>query len=389
MRRFAVSLAAGRGYGKGDRMNLQAVIVANSFGAGLMVMLLVCAGKNIRRYDVSEKIFYSLIWATICLCVLETASFCIDGQSFAGARAINIGLNFLLYTTNIVFVFLWTVYTDYKLYGDMARIRRRSAVLVLPALCVLAMLLVNLFQPVVFSVSADNVYARTRLALVPYGVSFFYLAYGEVLIYRNSNNAKRYLFVPSVIFILPIVIGSVVQLLFYGLSVTWAALSVSMVSIYLNVQGEFSAVDPLSGVRTRQYMDDYLHRKGDGKHALTGAMIDLDHFKSINDRFGHRTGDEALRSFGRILRTVADSDDLVARYGGDEFVILRRGSDPAEIEGLIHRLETGVTQFNATSGEPFTLSFSYGLSSYEPKKDTIDGFLEAMDTAMYGAKFKR
>lgn len=161
-------------------MNLQAITIANSFGAGLMVMLLVCVGKNIRRYDVAEKIFYALIWATISLCVLETLSFFVDGKAFPGARALNTGINFLLYATNIIFVYLWTIYTDYKLFASEKRIRRFYGYVAIPALCVLAMLVVNLFRPVIFSISADNVYSRTGLTVVPYCVSFLYLAYAEI-----------------------------------------------------------------------------------------------------------------------------------------------------------------------------------------------------------------
>ncbi len=370
-------------------MNLQAVIVANSFAVVLMVMLLVCAGKSLRRDLLSEKIFYGMIWATISLALTECLSFVLDGRTFPGARTICVICNELLFGINIIFCYLWILYVDYKLFEDMDRIRKRYGVLALPAAAVVIMLIINIFTPVLFSVSKENIYSRTPLTVICYVVSFFYLAYAEILIYTNRHNAKRYLFMPSVIFLFPILAGAIVQMLFYGISVTWATVSISMVSIYLNVQGEFSAVDSLSGVYTRQYLDSYficIAGRRRQKKVLAGIMIDLDRFKSINDTYGHQAGDQAIRDIGKILRLSCSSEDVIARYGGDEFVIIGPPHKNMDMQRRIGIIEDNFAKYNNSGLMPYKLMFSYGCSYYYPDKDTIDDFLRRMDMSMYENK---
>jgi len=370
-------------------MNLPAIIIANVFGITLMVMLLVSARDNIRRNDFGERIFYDMIWATIALCFIEMLSFLIDGQLFPGARVLAIILNSFLYTINITFVYLWTLYVDFKLYGDMDRIRKRNPFTAIPALIVLVLIIVNLFTPTLFSISDANVYTRTPLVSISYLVSFGYIIYAEVLISTTDSTARRYLFLPSIIFVLPLLAASVIQMLFYGLSITWAALSISMVSIYINIQCEFSAIDPLSGVYTRQYLDGYLKKSAAKHQQLVGLMIDLDRFKEINDRYGHQAGDDAIRNVGQILRHACRLDDLIARYGGDEFVILRQRDDDASPDGLASAIAEEFHRFNASAGTAYKLHFSSGCSVFDPAHDSLDDFLKKMDDSMYVEKRRR
>lgn len=370
-------------------MNLQAVYTANGIGIVLMIMLLIHARNTLRPNAPAERIFRAMCRAALTLCVLESLSFCLDGRTFPHARGILTLLSVLLYIINIAAVFSWTLYVDYKLFEDSQRIRRRGRVLILPALAVLVMAAANLFTPVFFQITAANRYARTRLAFLPFLVSFSYLVYAEILIYTNRNNTRRYLFFPSILFLVTLIAASILQALFYGVSLMWVALAISLVSVYINVQCEFSSVDALSGVYTRQYLDSHLRqitaaRTADG--SVAGVMIDLDRFKSINDTFGHLAGDQAIQAAGRILRGASSRTDLVARYGGDEFVILTDIHGPGDTDALIRRITDGFRRFNESGGAPYHLSFSVGTSVFSPSRETTDDFLKAMDMAMYENK---
>ena len=372
-------------------MDLKAIIISNGFGITLMAMLLVCSRRNIRRGDPAERIFGWMMWLTAALCAMEMLSFIIDGKQFFGARPLIYAVNSLLYSVNVMFVYLWVQYIDYKLFEDTSRLKKRNILLAAPGLAVLIMVLVNLFTPVIFTVSPDNVYSRTPLTIFTFAVSFFYLAYSELVIYTNRNNAQRYLFLPSVIFILPILVCSVIQMLFYGISIIWAALSISVVSVYINVQCGFSSVDSLSGVYTRQYLDDYLQRiTGERRDtSLAGLMIDMDRFKEINDTLGHQAGDAAIRDFGHLLRQTADSRDVVARYGGDEFVVIRENAAESSIAGLAEEVRINVDRFNESGQRPYRLAYSQGIGCYVPGRGSLDDFLRSMDVAMYECKKKR
>jgi diguanylate cyclase (GGDEF)-like protein len=373
-------------------MNLPEITIVNGIGIMMMVMLRISARHSFARVDFAGRIFHSLIWATMILCALETASFYIDGKSFPMGRPLNLLLNALLFLFNAAFSFSWTMYVDYKLFGSAERIRRIYPRLFIPAAAVIVMSLLNLFVPLLFSVSQDNVYSRRPLNALTYLVSFFYLIYGEILIYRNQKKADRYLFLPSIGFILPLFAGTIIQFLFYGISTIWISLAVSLTFLYINVQSAYSSIDALSGLYTRQYLDHYLGQRSNltsGDRVTAGIMMDLDRFKEINDSCGHLAGDRAIREVGEILRTCAGRSDICARYGGDEFVILKAVRKEDEIRGTIDRIEDRIRAFNAAAAEPYRLSISYGCALFDPDTDDEDSFLRKIDEAMYLNKRKK
>lgn len=371
-------------------MNIIAILVANGFGIANMIMLLLSSKGTIEKKTFSDKIFISLIWVTIVLCAIEASTFLVDGKTFYGARALNIILNCLLFSINIVFVFLWTLYIDYKLFKDIERIKKRWWIIALPSFVVLAAVIVTPFYPIIFNVTADNVYQRTIYTYIPFIVSFCYLAYGEILIYSNRNNARSYMLAPSFIFLLPLIVGSVTQMFVYGVSLTWASLSISMVSLYINIHGNASHVDQLSGVYNRTYWEGDIKKMArkakTNKKMLVGILIDVDNFKVINDKYGHQTGDEAIRNIGRILRNTASKNDFVARYGGDEFIIMREVDSEKDVVSFLDHLENNILNHTIDQKLPYKLDFSYGYSFYENDTDTVDSLFARMDKAMYESK---
>ena len=119
--------------------NLEAILTANGVGAVLMIILLISSRMHTRSIFLDEKIFVLMVWLTLSLCVTEAASFAIDGRMFPGSRLLNRLLNVILFTTNLGFSFIWTVYVDYKVYGDRNRLRKRYVWIGLPAAITMAM----------------------------------------------------------------------------------------------------------------------------------------------------------------------------------------------------------------------------------------------------------
>ena len=117
-------------------------------------------------------------------------------------------------------------------------------------------------------------------------------------------------------------------------------------------------------------------------------MADLDHFKAVNDTYGHQAGDEVLMAASRALRATVRTEDLVARYGGEEFVLAGMCHHESEVLGLADRLLKAVRGVQVEwSGHTLLLTTSVGIVVTEP-----DGFhspwvaLQAADRAMYRAK---
>ena len=372
-------------------INLGAIFIGNTIGAVLMIILLISSRTHARTVFVDEKIFLTMVWLTLSLCTAEFLSFLVDGATFPGAMMLNRILNSLLFAANISFAFIWTVYVDFKVYGDQERLRRRYVWIGLPAAAIVLMSLLNLFSDVFFTISAENVYSRTSLVPLTYLCSYGYLLYGMTLVYGRKNQGRKYLFLPVMVFMIPIMIGSLCQFFFYGLSLVWVSVAVAVVSLYINIQNEDAYVDALTGLYNRLYLNRHLREIRPGKgQCLAGIMLDIDHFKSINDTYGHAMGDQALQDVGRLLYRMADSHQAIAvRFAGDEFILLRSVSDRSEVEEMGHALRKAAKEFNNRKQRPYTLAFSMGIALFQEGAESLDDFISSMDTAMYQDKHQR
>jgi two-component system cell cycle response regulator len=121
---------------------------------------------------------------------------------------------------------------------------------------------------------------------------------------------------------------------------------------------------------------------------LAVLMVDVDHFKSVNDRFGHASGDRALRLIADSLRLNTRVFDSVARYGGEEFVVVMPATGPAEAAVAAERLRSAVEtiDFNTLDVKHIPLSISVGVACAPSATDTPELLLQAADIALYDAK---
>lgn len=123
---------------------------------------------------------------------------------------------------------------------------------------------------------------------------------------------------------------------------------------------------------------------------LALIFVDLDHMKWINDTFGHAEGDRALAETSAILRDTFRGSDIVARIGGDEFVVLTIESAPIPDETYIDRLKSEIEDKNMSSNRNFALSVSYGIARARPdEEDVLNRLIEEADRNMYAMKRNR
>lgn len=145
-----------------------------------------------------------------------------------------------------------------------------------------------------------------------------------------------------------------------------------------------AATDPLTGLANRRSFENAVApRVAAGGH-LAIAFGDIDHFKRLNDTFGHDTGDRALRTFAQLFRDVVRPDDLVCRWGGEEFVVAFADLDAATAASVLERLRAELAVLSAGGTVPgFTVSF--GVADRDDG-DTLDGLIHAADRALLTAK---
>lgn len=216
-------------------------------------------------------------------------------------------LNELLYTMDILFGFLWILFADTKVYSENKLLKKRFIPMILPALVMLVLLIANIFNGWFFKISEENVYSRSFLFALVYAVAYGYLLAGAGILYKNRRSTKRYTYLPVLLFILPVALGSLFQFFFYGTATLWLSAAIGLTSLYISIQTENAYLDRLTGVYNRHYLETYvgaLYKEAARdfkKKKLAALMIDVDHFKSINDRYGHVVGDEALIRSARIF----------------------------------------------------------------------------------------
>lgn len=152
-----------------------------------------------------------------------------------------------------------------------------------------------------------------------------------------------------------------------------------------------SRTDPLTGLPNRAAFNEAFRRAQSlanrSRDALSLAILDLDHFKSVNDTYGHGVGDEVLRRLGPVVTAALRQTDLLARWGGEEFVIL---FPKAGITGSTWALQKaldafGQEQFRGEDGVPFQVTFSAGVTAVLDEAD-VDGAVASADRLLYRAK---
>lgn len=151
---------------------------------------------------------------------------------------------------------------------------------------------------------------------------------------------------------------------------------------------KLAITDELTQVSNRRQLMQLLERElalcaRNPDHVLTAVMFDVDHFKRVNDEHGHAEGDRALVDVAAVTQTVLRSTDLLARMGGEEFIVL---SPTTPLDGavqLAERLRVAVAQ--VTVGDGDALSASFGVARYRAGESAPE-FIKRLDTAMYAAK---
>jgi diguanylate cyclase (GGDEF)-like protein len=149
--------------------------------------------------------------------------------------------------------------------------------------------------------------------------------------------------------------------------------------------------DELTGVATRRTLVDEAARSLAEGRTVGVALLDLDDFKPVNDNFGHLTGDRILRDIGALFISRTRSSDLIARFGGDEFVLLVRDLPLEDLTGAADRLVAEVESLQWTSGDVvFGMKITSGVAhSKLIPNATLDQLLEAADRDLYAKKWLR
>jgi diguanylate cyclase (GGDEF)-like protein len=158
---------------------------------------------------------------------------------------------------------------------------------------------------------------------------------------------------------------------------------------YIQKLRETSIRDPLTGLYNRRHFfeaaKELFTRARRGEETITLAMLDIDHFKKVNDTYGHAVGDEVLKHVAQGLSNRFRGHDVVARLGGEEFCVIATGMEGQQAMAVFNDLRNSIERSKAKCGKA-TVGVTISIGICDEPKESVDAMLAAADAALYKAK---
>ncbi len=355
----------------------------------LVMILFLLRRKRIRSFQ--SRLFRRMIFSILFLLQYDGILWLLNGKTVlpVGITLFTYNLYYLAETIPLI---LWLCYLDYFIFHSRERLKKHWYYMQ-PFLLVLLILIASVPSGFIFSVDANGIYHRGPGIPLILAINAAVLFSSMILVLRRRKDVGlRALSIIVIFEVIPIV-GSIIQILMYQTSFLWPTVALATIFVYLYLEGHRGVRDYLTGLYNRQHIDDLVQSriteyKRRGGFAL--LMIDMDGFKEINDRFGHKEGDRALITMANILNVSVRNIDGVGRFGGDEFLILMEEDDPKKVEQIIDRIQEKVQEVNSRTTKEYQLKFSYGYTIFSPSEhQNIDELQKCVDDAMYADKTRK
>lgn len=378
-------------------------LVINVFALMILIILLVdFLRKQSSGLTSGQRIFKWMLVTNILILVVDTFTYLSVGFDYATANIIATISQTVFYAINPIMSILYICYCDAKL-GVPGKTRQTLMLFYLIPFT--ANLVLSVLTPAFgfyFFIDEVNNYHRGDLFLWSYILSYILLLVAFIRVAVHSIVARRgganafqgetgRTTLALLMFPIPPVIGGLIQLVVNFATFVWLATVISLLIIYINIQNSEISTDLLTGLSNRRHIMNYLERcapttkNGDKSYLI---LLDIDGFKQFNDSLGHAVGDEALKVVAHTLLRCCSKEDLVSRYGGDEFIIVTARKSREDIDSLIGRInrDLATNSFTAKCGR--TLSVCAGYAEWPPDSVDADALISAADAELYKSKAK-
>jgi diguanylate cyclase (GGDEF)-like protein len=373
-----------------------AYALSSTIGSILVILLILAT--YIRLYSIDHfrrNTFCKILVFCLAAIASDMALLLLDGISGGFVYSIRYFFNASYRLFQILSCYYIMVFIDYMIFKRTYRSGKVLRVTYIISGIYAVILILNYIFEVCHVNFIDNIFYKKgyfyiRL-IICYGSLLF--ALGELISYRSLLKRSQVF----IFFALPILF--ILSLTFYFVITTarlnWPFVTTALLYAYFFLVQSYVSVDPLTETGNRLSFNEFTEKLSQTATGESWAivMIDMDHFKQINDTFGHQEGDNALGYMAEIIKSCVKKDDFVARYGGDEFMLATKvEKDTAEndISKLMNEIKIVINIFNEREVCPFKLEISYGYDVY-----TADGtqslakFLTHIDDLMYKNKNER
>jgi diguanylate cyclase (GGDEF)-like protein len=292
----------------------------------------------------------------------------------------------------VVFCLMWVLLCAARYRPAMKKYE--FLLLLIPLLAAAMLIAVNPANGIVFTVSAAGTSARGPLFPVFSACIGVYAAYGLYLLLRQRKSLQPGEAIPYLVIPLIAAAAGLVQaLLNTSVMIAWPAAALALLVMQMRMLGEKANIDHLTGLYNRKYIDEFIEDLLDsggglrGSHNFAALMLDIDGFKKINDSFGHLEGDRAIVTAAALLKKSVRKGDFVARYGGDEFLVILDRCSSVTPRRVIQRITDSLGRYNSGSAKPYKLEFSIGCQLFSGNTTlTAKDIFSSIDELMYRNK---
>ena len=294
----------------------------------------------------------------------------------------------------ILSFFYVVIFIDYMVFRQIPRAQKIILVSYIILIIYALILLINYKYGFYYYIDESNFFRRGNHYYIRLVIGYCPLLFTVTeLILCYSSFKKSYLVMFFTLIGL-FLAGSTLDIIFVTTRLIWPFGTAALLYAYFFIVQSDTRVDPLTGIGNRFSFNEFTDRLSRHNTGESWAivMIDMDHFKAINDTLGHQAGDEALCSMAAILKNSIRGSDFAARYGGDEFVLTTKVVKGKEenVDKMMGRVQTAIDKFNAENSHPFKLEISYGYDIYtQDGRQQVEEFLNHIDGLMYKNKQER
>lgn len=365
-------------------INLISVYATNFIGLIMMLMILGNASWKIKGRDIESRLLVIMLITVIATCITDPLVFRYDSVPGQLVHYVLYFGNMLLFMANVVVGPCWLLLVTHHLCGEITKKR----IVFVGGLCTIAVLLmvVNLRNPIVFSVDSNNIYHRGPLFMVYMVLEFLTLLDAIVVYWLTKKRGGVLRFFPVLQFIVPLVVGTAIQGLYYGVSVIWPSVGVSICGVILGLQNEALFCDDLTGTYNAAYIDQLKTRGKRKSGAFTMMLVDLREFSQINEKMGHAEGDQVLKVVAGILTKTIGNAGIVARFSGDEFLILLSMQDEDKVREIETNIRNNCKKYTENKAMEYTLDVAIGVVQIDFYKQTKDEVLSNLYVKLHEDK---
>jgi len=361
-------------------INLIAIIVL-----GFVLFLAI---KRLDHKTTMNRVFILVCILDITELVLETLTCLINSVPGKGIYVLSNVAHVILFSLAPVLGLHWfyltrNIFQPYKRIGKIA-----NMFLALPLIVNFVMVVLSPIYHFAFSIDENNTYSRGGVWFyVTGGITYAYIVSATIsTLFSRGKTLKGEYSMILTIFLLP-VIGGIVQGLIYGTLLIWACAAFSLVIVFIFLQQRMVHLDSLTGCWTRDSLLYFISIRLNQKKGRFGAIyFDINKLKYINDNFGHLEGDHAITNAVALVRSVLGPNDIIARMGGDEFVVILDKASDGIIADVMRKVKEKFVEFNRGEGRKYVLECSFGADTYAPSYVNFEQFLNHVDTLMYKQK---